>query len=218
MGQPVIHFEIIGKDGDKLQSYYSELFGWEIDANNPLRYGVVAREGNMNPGGVGIGGGVGPGPSPDYAGHVTFYVEVPDVEAALAKAETLGGMRLFGPDVVPGTDVELVDALIDGSPPPPEALKALAARERAIHALERGPDGELRSVSCPKRPSAAGKLLLDVVRQLGELEPSRLRRCARPECRLAFYDNTRPATQRWHAERPCGLRERQRRHRATHGV
>jgi predicted RNA-binding Zn ribbon-like protein len=112
----------------------------------------------------------------------------------------------------------IVDALIDGSPPPLEALNALAAREPAIHALERGPDGELRSVSCPKRPSAAGKLLLDVVRQLGELEPSRLRRCARPECRLAFYDNTRSATQRWHAERPCGLRERQRRHRAKHGV
>jgi predicted enzyme related to lactoylglutathione lyase len=107
MGQPVVHFEIIGSDGDKLQSYYSELFGWEIDANNPLKYGVVAREGNTNSDGVGIGGGVGPGPRPDYAGHVTVYVEVPDVEAALAKAESLGGTRVFGPDPVPGTDVEL---------------------------------------------------------------------------------------------------------------
>lgn len=35
MGKPVVHFEVIGKDGGKLQSYYSELFGWEIDANNP---------------------------------------------------------------------------------------------------------------------------------------------------------------------------------------
>ena len=34
MGQPVVHFEVIGKDGDKLRSYYSELFGWEIDSNN----------------------------------------------------------------------------------------------------------------------------------------------------------------------------------------
>jgi predicted RNA-binding Zn ribbon-like protein len=51
--------------------------------------------------------------------------------------------------------------------------------------------------------------------QLHKQEPSRLRRCARPECRLVFYDDaTRSATQRWHAERPCGLRERQRRHRA----
>jgi uncharacterized protein len=41
------------------------------------------------------------------SGHVTFYVEVPDVEAALAKAERLGGTRPFGPDKVPGTETEL---------------------------------------------------------------------------------------------------------------
>jgi predicted enzyme related to lactoylglutathione lyase len=102
MGYPVIHFEIIGKDGAKLQSYYSELFGWEMDANNPMSYGLVQREGNVSPDGVGIGGGVAAGPD-DYDGHVTFYVGVPDVEASLAKAEELGGTRLFGPDeVMPG--------------------------------------------------------------------------------------------------------------------
>jgi predicted RNA-binding Zn ribbon-like protein len=111
----------------------------------------------------------------------------------------------------------LADALIDGSPPPLDALNALAAREPAIHALERRPDGRLRPVLRPEQPSAAAKLLIEVVRQLGELEPSRLRRCARPECQLVFYDTSRSATQRWHAERPCGLRERQRRHRAKHG-
>ena len=99
MGQPVVHFEVIGKDGEMLQRCYSDLFGWEIDADNPMKYGSVQREGNVNPDGVGIGGGIGPGPE-GYAGHVTFYVEVPDVEAALAKAESLGGSRMFGPDVV----------------------------------------------------------------------------------------------------------------------
>jgi uncharacterized protein len=99
MGQPVVHFEVIGKDGDRLQSYYSELFGWEIDSDNPMNYGVVQREGNVNPDGIGIGGGVGPGPE-GYDGHVTFYIEVPDVEAALAKAENLGGTRMMGPDKV----------------------------------------------------------------------------------------------------------------------
>ena len=107
MGQPVTHFEVIGKDGGKLQSYYSDLFGWEIDASNPLQYGIVQRERNLNADGAGIGGGIGTGPTSDYQGHVTFYVEVPDVEAALAKAESLGGTRVFGPDEVPGTDVEL---------------------------------------------------------------------------------------------------------------
>ena len=55
MGQPVIHFEVTGKDGDNLVRYYSELFEWEIDANNHLGYGIVEREGNTNSEGVGIG-------------------------------------------------------------------------------------------------------------------------------------------------------------------
>jgi uncharacterized protein len=99
MGQPVVHFEIMGKDGDKLRTYYSELFGWEVDANNPMTYGVVQREGNTAPDGAGIWGGVGVAPE-GYDGHVTFYIEVPDVEAALAKAESLGGTRMMGPDKV----------------------------------------------------------------------------------------------------------------------
>jgi predicted enzyme related to lactoylglutathione lyase len=106
MGHPVVHFEVIGKDGEKLRSYYSELFGWEIDASNPMGYGVVQREGNVNSDGVGIGGGVAGGPD-GYDGHLTFYVEVPDVEAALARAEELGGTRLMGPDEVPGMGLVL---------------------------------------------------------------------------------------------------------------
>jgi predicted enzyme related to lactoylglutathione lyase len=99
MGQPVVHFEVVGKDGGKLQSYYAELFDWKLDANNPMNYGMIMREGNTNSEGVGIGGGVTGGPE-GYEGHVTFYVEVPDVEAALAKAESLGGARIFGPEAV----------------------------------------------------------------------------------------------------------------------
>jgi predicted enzyme related to lactoylglutathione lyase len=99
VGQPVVHFEVIGKDGEKLQSYYSELFGWQIDAGNPMKYGIVQRDGNTNPDGAGIGGGISAGPD-GYDGHVTFYVEVPDVEAALAKAESLGGTRVMGPETI----------------------------------------------------------------------------------------------------------------------
>ena len=101
MGQPVVHFEVIGKDGEKLQRYYAELFDWDIDSGNEMGYGMVAREGNVNPDGVGIGGGIGGGPE-GYGGHVTFYVEVPDVEAALQKAESLGGMRVMGPEELMG--------------------------------------------------------------------------------------------------------------------
>jgi len=99
MGQPVVHFEITGKDGDALQRYYSELFGWEIEANNEMKYGVISREGNTSSEGVGIGGGIANGPE-GYGGHVTFYVEVPDVEETLAKAETQGGSRMMGPEEV----------------------------------------------------------------------------------------------------------------------
>jgi hypothetical protein len=40
----VIHFEMAGKQGEKLQSYSSELLGWDIDAaSRPNRFGVLAR-------------------------------------------------------------------------------------------------------------------------------------------------------------------------------
>lgn len=99
MGRPVVHFEITGKDGPALQAFYSELFEWNIDVGNPMNYGIVTREGNTNPDGVGIGGGVTEGPE-GYPGHVTVYVEVPDVEASLAKAESMGGTRMMGPEEV----------------------------------------------------------------------------------------------------------------------
>ncbi len=112
MGQPVVHFEIVGKDGPVLQSFFSELFGWKIDADNPMSYGIVSREDNVNAEGVGIGGGVAQGPE-GYPGHVTVYVEVPDVEAALAKAESLGATRMMGPD-------EVMDGLVIGLLTDPE--------------------------------------------------------------------------------------------------
>jgi len=99
MGQPVVHFEVIGKDAEKLHAYYGDLFGWEIDAGNPMKYGLVRPDESGSAEGSGIGGGIGSGPD-GYEGHVTFYVEVPDVEAALAKAESLGGTRVMGPDQV----------------------------------------------------------------------------------------------------------------------
>ena len=53
MGSPVVHFEIVHKDAAKLQPFYSELFDWKIDANNPMNYGIV------DTGGKGINGGIG---------------------------------------------------------------------------------------------------------------------------------------------------------------
>jgi predicted enzyme related to lactoylglutathione lyase len=98
MGQQVVHFEVVGKDANALRAYYGELFGWKFSQPmGPTDYSVLEEQ-------EGIGGGVGAGPE-GYAGHVTFYVQVPDVEAALAKAESLGGSRMMGPDEVPGVGI-----------------------------------------------------------------------------------------------------------------
>ena len=125
MGQAVVHFEVVGKDGDKLQSYYADLFGWKINSDNPMNYGMVdAKDNKTVDGNGGIGGGVGQGPE-GYGGHVTFYVAVPDVEQALQKAESLGGKRVMGPEDIMGmvvlgqfTDPEgnLVGVVNDQSP------------------------------------------------------------------------------------------------------
>jgi uncharacterized protein len=107
MGQPVIHFEVIGKDGDKLRSYYSQLFDWEFgDPLGPTNYAVVQANGDTDGDGAGIGGGIGTAPE-GYDGHVTFYVEVPDVGAALEKAVSLGGARMMGPDKIPEANIEI---------------------------------------------------------------------------------------------------------------
>ncbi|MGH9165390.1 MAG: VOC family protein [Acidimicrobiales bacterium] len=95
MPNPVTHFEVTGKDGAALQSFFGELFGWEINADNPMNYGMVAPQE-----GQGIGGGVGPNPMGSPS--VTFYVEVADLQASLDKAVELGGSVVMPVTDIPG--------------------------------------------------------------------------------------------------------------------
>jgi uncharacterized protein len=105
MAQPVVHFEIIGTDPQRLRSYYGELFGWEYDTSGvvadavsePTNYGFVQPEATGD--GIGIPGGVGGGTGHDP--RAMFYVSVPDVDAALGQAEKLGGTRTLGPVQAP---------------------------------------------------------------------------------------------------------------------
>jgi predicted enzyme related to lactoylglutathione lyase len=101
MGLPVVHFEVMGQDGPALHRFYSDLFGWTINAENPMGYGVIEHSENHSTGGVGIGGGILGGMQPGQDG-ACFYVEVPDVESTLAEAERLGGTRIMGPQQVEG--------------------------------------------------------------------------------------------------------------------
>ena len=102
MKNPVVHFEVVGKDKDALVPFYRELFEWEIqDASAPgVEYALVPRDEEH------IGGGIGA--TSQGEGHVTWYVGVADVDAALAKAEELGGTRVMGPESpAPGTVIGL---------------------------------------------------------------------------------------------------------------
>ena len=95
MADPVVWFEILGKNGDKLRRFYADLFGWKIDsAEGDMDYGLVAAANG------GIGGGVGESPD-GSAGHVTFFVEVDDPKAYLAKVEELGGKTVAPPMEIP---------------------------------------------------------------------------------------------------------------------
>lgn len=95
MGYPVVHFEIHGRDGEAIQKFYSDLFEWPIDANNPMKYGMTTTmvEGH------GINGGI---TASESAPMVTIYVAVDDLQAALDKAETLGAKTVMPPSDVPG--------------------------------------------------------------------------------------------------------------------
>jgi hypothetical protein len=94
MPNPVVHWEILGNDPDKLQKFYAQLFGWHIDANNPMNYGIADTHSEK-----GINGGIGPADGSRY--RVTFYIEVDDLQAFLTKAERLGGKTIMPPTEIP---------------------------------------------------------------------------------------------------------------------
>lgn len=91
----VTHFEITGRDGAKSREFYGSLFGWQVDANNPMEYGIVSPNEN------GIGGGIAATP-PGGSPMVTIYVEVDSIQPYLEKAKSLGGKVIMERTEVPG--------------------------------------------------------------------------------------------------------------------
>ncbi len=93
MANEVVWFEIVGKDGEALRRFYGDLFGWQFSDPGEMNYGMVEAPEK------GIGGGVGQ--SNEGPGHLTFYIGVDDPQAALDRAEELGGKTVMGVTEIP---------------------------------------------------------------------------------------------------------------------
>jgi len=101
MPHPVVHFEILGKDQKLLEEFYKGIFNWEIDP--------IAEDYSLAKPGSGINGGIGA--MGEGRVHVTFYVAVADVAAALALIESKGGQKAYGP--LPTPDGGLFAGFLD---------------------------------------------------------------------------------------------------------
>jgi hypothetical protein len=104
MAAPVVHFEIGCKDLEKTKQFYSNLLGWEYAPAMPGMppMGMVSNVGpHAEQKTDGIGGHINALGHPPHQ-YVTFYAQVDDIEATLAKCEKLGGSTLIPKQEVPG--------------------------------------------------------------------------------------------------------------------
>jgi predicted enzyme related to lactoylglutathione lyase len=92
---PIVHIEFSAKDREATSQFYTDLFGWKVEQMPEMNYA------SFEPG-EGVGGGFNPVSDSNPAGTVVVYVGTDDIEASLAKAETLGG-KLIAPKMeIPG--------------------------------------------------------------------------------------------------------------------
>ena len=93
---PVVHLEISASDTKAAGKFYEKIFGWKIEVDEKLQYvQFMPEEG-------GIDGGFNPVDDNNPAGSILPYVGTDDIEAALAKAESLGGKTLVPKSEIPG--------------------------------------------------------------------------------------------------------------------
>lgn len=96
MPDPVVHFEIISSEAPALHRFYGSVFGWKIAVDNPFGYGLV----DTRTPGRGISGGIG-APTQGARGHLTVYVQVPNIDSALSRVITEGGRIAMPKTTVP---------------------------------------------------------------------------------------------------------------------
>ena len=96
MGNPVVHFEISGRDGESLSEFYSSLFGWNISYNTHGVYSVDPEAEN------GVDGHIFSSTDDMCSDNgVTIYIQVDDLQASLEKVESSGGQILVPPRPIP---------------------------------------------------------------------------------------------------------------------
>lgn len=95
MSNPVVQFQILSKAPDDTARFYSSLFGWMVEADNPLGYRGI-RTGSSE----GIQGGIWPAPA-HAAGFVQLFVRVEDVKACVKRAEEMGAKLIIPPARLP---------------------------------------------------------------------------------------------------------------------
>ena len=92
----IVHVELPSQDIAAAGRFYADLFGWKIDHMPEMNYAL------FDPG-DGRGGGF---PQIDgelvTPGAVLVYVSTDDIEASLAKAESLGGNTVVPKTEIPG--------------------------------------------------------------------------------------------------------------------
>jgi uncharacterized protein len=93
---PTVHphrpawFDISTPDAARARHFYRDLFGWPSSVLDET-YVLVGDDGGQPTGGIGQAG-----PDSPYVGLVVYF-PVEDVDAALARAEQLGGNRVQAP-------------------------------------------------------------------------------------------------------------------------
>jgi predicted enzyme related to lactoylglutathione lyase len=100
MGTKVVHVEVTGKDAPALQRFYSDIFGWSLDTNNPGGYGMYRQ-------GDGLTGGIGGAQQRDPC-NSTVYDRTDTPQGVLDKVAASGG-RVLMPltEVAPETTIAL---------------------------------------------------------------------------------------------------------------
>jgi predicted enzyme related to lactoylglutathione lyase len=95
-GHFICHVDISANNQEEARTFYEGLFGWKMQPIPGMEYTTFAT-------GEGPGGGFAQVGDQTGAGDVLVYVSTDDIDASLAKAESLGGKT-----VVPKMEIPTV--------------------------------------------------------------------------------------------------------------